>query len=361
MTTTMTKPGRLTARYIKSLVLGGDGTGAAAYCASQKWTESEVLQRIHKAAVTAMGSDIAAVQYPVGQDVASLVNPETIIGRLPQAFRLIPSDTNCITETSTATAYWGSGAGEGSSIPVSKAGFTRALLRELRCSGVSVVTRELAMISKPSAEATITRDVRDALVRKVDETFIDVTNLGSPEERPASITRNAPQFPSTGTSVASIDADLRLLLNSLYDGGSDLVNAAWVLHPRSAAFLASLRGSGGSPCYPGMGARGGVLLGLPCITSGSIARSGSPQETSLFLIDSSRVWLCDDGRMELSTSDATVVEMSDVPTGDSATGTGSSVVSMWQTESLAVKTTKWINWRAVDAASAAATLTRVNF
>lgn len=348
-------PGRLYARYGKSLVIAnGNAQAASAYCSSQRWSESAQLAEIHKATVTGMGSDISVAQHAVAQDLAAIVNPLTVIGRLA-GFRRIPSRVNCITQTAQTTAFW---VGEGGATPLSKGAFTRTQLAEQRCSAI---TKELAMTSSPSAEQAIARDLTDALVRKIDATFLDPTNAGSPENQPASITRSAPQFVSTGSAVANIDADLQLLIGSVGDGGSDLVNAVFITSPRSAAYLAALRGSGGGPCFPGMGALGGTLLGIRAITSGAVSRTGSPQETFITLIDPSRVWLCDEGRLEIATTDRGAVEMADDPSNNSATGVGSSMVSLFQTESIAVKAVKYVNWRAVTAASAAATLTRVPY
>jgi hypothetical protein len=134
-----------------------------------------------------------------------------------------------------------------------------------------------------------------------------------------------------------------------------------VMNERTAAYLSALRGSGGGPCFPRMTCRGGELLGLPALTSLSVARVGSPQETTITLLDPGRIWLTDEGRAAVSVSDKTNLEMSDVPSGDSMAPTAASMVSMFQTESIGIKATRWLNWRPVSAASAAATLTRVAY
>jgi hypothetical protein len=157
-----------------------------------------------------------------------------------------------------------------------------------------------------------------------------------------------------------VDADLRLLVNALSDGGSNLVNAAWVLHPKTGAYLGSLRGTGGSPSYPGLGVKGGTLLGLPALTTQAIGLTGSPQESFIVLVDPSRIWFVDDGAT-FRASKTTSIEMSSAPTSDSATGTGAASVSMWQVESTAILSTSYLNWKTVDNTSAAVVLTRCNF
>lgn len=356
--TPQTKPGRLTARYIRSLMLaGGDMNAAIAFASSQRWIESETVQRVLKASVSASTTDLTIGQHQIGTDLAPLVNSMSVIGRL-RGFLRVPPRVGLITQTGRTSAAF---VGEGAAVPFSSGTYSRTTLGERRVAAISMITRELAKVSSPSAEEVIARDLARAVARKTDEVFLDPLNAGSPEQQPASVTRHAPQFTSTGTAVANIDADLRLLLGSLADGGSDLQNVAFVMNPRSATYLASLRGSGGSPCFPAMGSLGGSLYGLPCITSAAVTRSGSPQETSIFAIDASRIWLVNEDRVDIAMSATVELEASDTPTNNSVTPTATTVISTFQSETMAIKAVAYVNWETVDAASAAAVLTAVNF
>jgi hypothetical protein len=78
------------------------------------------------------------------------------------------------------------------------------------------------------------------------------------------------------------------------------------------------------------------------------------------LADASRVWLVDEG-ITFRASKEVLLEMSDVTTSNSLTPTAATGVSMWQTESVALLSTSWMNWRAVSNASAAAVLTGVEY
>jgi hypothetical protein len=80
--------GRLLARYLKAVAIArGNSDGAAAYVASQRWAEAGQIERILKAGVSAMGTDQATAQHAVTQDLASLVAPLSIIGRLQASAR----------------------------------------------------------------------------------------------------------------------------------------------------------------------------------------------------------------------------------------------------------------------------------
>jgi hypothetical protein len=56
------------------------------------------------------------------------------------------------------------------------------------------------------------------------------------------------------------------------------------------------------------------------------------------------VFLADDGQVTLDASREASIEMSDAPAGAAGTGTGASLVSMYQTNSIAVRAERYINW-----------------
>jgi HK97 family phage major capsid protein len=349
-------PGRMAGRFFKALAVArGNLELAAAYAEKQRWVESGTFASIHKSGVAALGSE-ATIYYAVGQDIQALAAKTSAMRQLP-GFRRIPDNVNCVTATTGATAYFGA---EGAAAPMSALAFQRSSLTGIRINALSAVTQELAEAS--DSEMIIAADHARALAEKIDASFFDPENQGSPEVLPKSITADAPQFVSSGSAVTNVDTDLRLLVASMVNGGSNLVNAVWCMSPITGAHLGSLRGSGGSPSYPGIGALGGTLLGLPAITTAGIARAGSPSpgRSYLCLVDASRIWLVDRGITFRASTQATL-EMSDVPTGNAVTPTATSQVSMWQTDSIALLSSSHLNWKAVTNSSAAAVLTGVEY
>ena len=151
---------------------------------------------------------------------------------------------------------------------------------------------------------------------------------------------------STGSTATQIVADLRDLLQVLIDGGSDLLEAVFVVHPETAVYLASLETSG-VPAFPQMGARGGELLGLPCETSVGARSSDSPTEQLIAALDPQRILVADDQTATFSASRATTLMMDDNPTAPNT------AVSMLQTHSVAIRVNRRLNFaRASDAAVA---------
>lgn len=366
MATIERRPGRLAIRYLKSmLAANGTGVDAAAFAAAQRWTESAELVRLFEksAVVASTPTSDPGLTDPIGQDLAALVRPYSVVANL-QGFRRVPPRTAAVSQTAGATATWGDGfqAG-GKAIPASAAAFSRVTLQEKRVASFAVVTKELALSSSPDAEATIGNDLARAIGAAVDAAFLNPYVSGSPSEAPASVTSSGRLFTASAGTVDGIDADLEKLATALSDNGSDLANAVYIVNTLTAARLSRMRGSSGAPAYPGMTAKGGVLLGFPCLATTNVPRSGSPSPGASFvhMVDPSRIWLTNRDAVALSVSDVADVQMDDAATGDSSSGTATSVVSLFQTDSIAVKAVRWIGWQPVAGMSHAATLTGVEW
>lgn len=339
-------------RAIKALAMAhGDIAGALAYAEGQAWG-SEV-PRILMAATSGMttSTDGAGLVGPMGTDLLSIVRPLTIIGKL-QGLRRVPFDIQLGTTTSASGANW---VGEGKAAPLTRSTFSRiaTTIPRLKVVAIVVVTEELAKSSTPNAESTLSKDFNDACVSAADVAFIDPANSGIANVKPASVTFGAPAFASTGATLAAIDADLGKLMDSLISRGSTLHFASWVLDPMAVSFLCRLRGSGGVLAYPNLTMQGGTLLSLPVIVSGNVPNVGSPQSSSIALIDASRVWLAEDGAMAFDVSRATTLQQLDNPTQDITTPTPTTQTSMFQTNSVACRGTRFLNWQIAEAGAAA--------
>jgi hypothetical protein len=66
----------------------------------------------------------------------------------------------------------------------------------------------------------------------------------------------------------------------------------------------------------------------------------------LLLIDPTRIALAEEGG-DLRVSTQASIEMSDAPSGDSVIPTETQVVSLWQSNSIALGVLRYANWRAM--------------
>ena len=168
----------------------------------------------------------------------------------------------------------------------------------------------------------------------MDVALTDPANSGVSDTKPASLLNGLTPVSATGDT----EYDLKAVID---DFPGDLESAVWIGRPETFVSL-------NSASRPFVGARGGELLGLPCIASRHVPQPESGEV--LALIDPTGIVAGDDG-IEISLSDEAALEMLDsgleqnALTGAGATTAG--VVSLWQCDAIAIKIERRVNWNAV--------------
>jgi hypothetical protein len=251
-----------------------------------------------------------------------LVLEQSVLGRM-QGTRRIPFHTPTISQYSGATGSW---VAEGAPIPMSSFVAERFTgLDTWKCSAMSVATREL--LREPEAEEFIRADLVRACVHAVDQAFLDPSNAGTPDVKPASILNSVTET-GAGSSPQDVDDDFREMIA---DFGGNLENAYWVFSPVTGALLHSSD-------HTQIGPRGGSFYGIPAVTSRNAAAG------VVALIDASSIALATGG-IEIEASEKGTIEMQDSPTNNSVVPTQTQHVSLFQTGSVAFKVTMTANWK----------------
>jgi hypothetical protein len=99
----------------------------------------------------------------------------------------------------------------------------------------------------------------------------------------------------------------------------------------------------GQPEFPGLSMSGGRLNGIPVIVS-QYAANASGGGNLVIAVNASDIFLSDDGQVTIDASREASLQMLDNPTNNSATATPTTMVSMWQTNSVALRAERFINW-----------------
>jgi HK97 family phage major capsid protein len=267
----------------------------------------------------------------------------TLIGRI-QGWRNVPFNIRVASQTSGTTGYW---VGQGDGINVSKAATSSVSLGITKCGGISVITKELAMLSTPSAELMVRNDLARELQETLDDALIDPDNGGDTNVKPAALTYGVTPRSASGTDYAAFKADYKELVDSMITNNLGLSGAVILMSEKMALALSLMETDLGNPQFPGLGTTGGTLLGHPVFTSQLLYHSsGSPNwGETIVLLKPSEVFLADDGVASVEASDQVSVHMDNATTMTAAaTATSTSVVSMFQTDSIAVKAVRHINW-----------------
>lgn len=322
---------------IAKAVVNGDPVAAMHY-ASNRWGANSGVVNVLREAVgggSTFDEDYSALSgtRQAAAEFLEIVRPMTIVGRL-QNLRRVPPRVPVVPQVTATTAYW---VAEGSARPLSRTAFDREVMEALRIAALTVLSDELLRDASNEAESVIRRDLARACAQLLDLSFISPTNAGTVGKSPAAVTNGVTPISATGDIADDLEAAVGAF-------AGDLESAAWVMHPRVATQIGLRSGSVGAD----IGARGGNLAGLPAITS-QVCPYGSAGGL-ITLLDASGVLYVDEG-LEVKVSEHASIEMDDDPQGDTTTPSGGTMlVSMFQTDSVALMVERAVNWKALAGA-----------
>lgn len=322
---------------------------ADVYRTEKRWMDT--APDVHlalKAAVNGLDSTTStgASEWAYAQNIESefveYLRPLTLLGRI-QGWRRVPFNIRVGAMDGGATGYW---VGQGVAINQSDPTSTSISLGITKVAGLCVMTKELAMLSSPSAEMMVRNDLARALQQKADTSLLDPNSGGVANVTPQSLTYGATARQASGTDYAAFKADWKAITANFYSANIPLDGAVVIMKEELAEALSLMVTSLGNPQFPGMTPTGGRLLGREVFTSQCLDASGSPDwDNMLVLLQPREVFLADDGNASVEASDQVSIEMDNAPSSKStATATGASLVSMFQTESIAIKAVRHVNW-----------------
>ena len=347
------EPGIAWTRYCKALAQARGNNGEALMIAqhNQRWKDqTPQVERALMANVVGGDTTTAgwASELVYNQNLVSefmeFLRPQTIIGRIPNLTR-VPFNVRMAGQSSGSTAYW---VGQGKPVPVSKLGTNEVTLGIAKAAGLVVLTEELVRSSEPSAELLVRNDLTRAIVAFTDAQFVDPAVAVSANVSPASITNLVEPTVASGTAAANLRTDLQTLMSGILTNNYDPSGVVLIMTPLTAMTISLMLTSLGNPMFPGMSMFGGTLLGIPVITSMAAIPAGSPvagEGRMIILALAPEILLADDGGLTVDASREASLQMLDNPTNDVTTPTATSLVSMFQTNSVAIKITRFINWK----------------
>lgn len=339
--------------------VGWGQTPEMVYRADRRWmdTAPEVALAL-KTAVNAADSTTAtwaselAYAQNIDSEFVEFMRPMTLVGRI-QGWRNVPFNIRVASQTSGTTGYW---VGQGKGIKPSAAATSSISLGITKVAGLTAITKELAMLSSPNAELMVRNDLAREVQEQLDDALIDPDNGGETNVKPASLTYGVTPRAASGTDYAAFKADWKELSAAMITAELGLDGTVVLMSSTMAQALSLMVTSLGNPQFPGLNATGGTLLGHPVFTSSLLYHStGSPNwGETIVLLKPGEVFLADDGVANVEASDQVSIHMDDATTqSSSATSTNTSVVSMFQTDSIAVKAVRHINWTKARTAACA--------
>lgn len=343
-----TAPGVMFARLARVKALARlDGESVREKARELYGEESPVYGIVTKAAVPAGNTGnsnwagaLVGEETNVFADFVEYLRPRTILGRFGTdavpSLRRVPFRVPLIGQTTGGSAYW---VGEGKAKPLTKWDYTRTTLEPLKVANIAVVTEELLRDSSPSAEMLIRDELANALRERLDRDFIDPTKAASSGVSPASILNGVAGISSSGSTADNVRQDIQAVFGAFISANNAPETGVWIMTAVTALALSLMQNPLGQAEFPGIGMNGGTFFGLPVIVSQYVP-SGI-----VALVNASDIYNADEGGVAVDLSREASLEMADNPSHDSVTPTGStSMVSLWQTNSVGFRCERTINW-----------------
>ncbi len=292
-------------------------------------------------------------------DFVEYLRPRTILGQFGQgsvpSLNRIPFNVRINGQSSGGQAYW---VGEGAPKPLTQFDFTATELRWNKIATIAVITNELIRFSNPSAERLVRDGLAGAVIERADIDFIDPNKTAVANVSPASITNGATAIASSGSTADDVRADIQALWAPFIAARNAPRNAVYIMDSTTALALSLMQNPLGQSEFPGLTMNGGTFMGVPVVVSDYLPVTSAGG--MVVLVNASDIWLADDGQVTIDSSREASLQMLDNPTNNSATGTPTTMVSMFQTNSTAFLAERFINW-ARRRTSGVAYLTGVNW
>lgn len=281
----------------------------------------------------------------ISTDFVEFLRPQTLIGKFGQngvpALRGLPFNVNIKSQTAGGTAGW---VGQGKHKPLTKQAFDSVNLGFTKLAAITVASEELLRFSNPSAEALIRDDLAAAVKQVMDADFIGKTNAGEAGVQPASVTYGLTCANGTGDP----EADILSLWTSAINANFDLSGAVYITTPAVAMKLAGLKTVADNRRFPNVTIHGGNIDGVPLLTSSHV-------DSNLFILAfANEIWLADDGvvtidasreaSLIMDTAPQTVFDGAKAKDATAEDVAASIPVSMFQTNQVAIRAERYVNW-----------------
>lgn len=338
--------GIMFARYAMCLAAGRGNLMQSFEIAKGRYGENDDVVGVIKAAV-AGGTTTAPAwagslveNYPrfMG-DFVEFLRPATILGKFGQNgipnLRRVPFNVSIPAQTTGGDGYW---VGEGAPKPLTRFDFTSINIRWTKLAAISVLTDELVRFSNPNAETLVRDQLAAAIIARMDIDFVDPAKAAVANVSPASITNGVTAIPSTGNDADAIREDVRLVMGQYIAVNMSPSSAVWIMSSTAALSLSLMYNPLGQVEFPNISMGGGTFVGIPVIVSDHVPAG------TVIIVNASDVFLADDDVVTVDASREAALQMDDAPTNNSSTGVGAAMVSMFQTNSVALRAERYINW-----------------
>jgi len=251
-------------------------------------------------------------------------------------------------QTGAGAGYW---VGEGKAKPLTSFDYDKTSLPPLTAANILVLTKKLFKYSGVNADVHIRDQLSQALIGRIDTDFIDPAKAASAGVSPASITNGLSAPNSAGNTADDVRTDIATLMAAL---SKPIRNLVFITDTTTSIALSLMTNGLGQAEFPCVTMAGGTLMpGVPLVVSDYV-----PSVTAgslLIAVKASELLVADEGGFSIDLSEDATLQMLDNPDGSSvATVAGTApFVSMFQTNGVAFRVERDINWSAARSGAVA--------
>jgi HK97 family phage prohead protease len=343
------------ARYVRSLFMAKGNHFAAAEIAKELYKDDPRIAMHLKATVVAgstlsgtWAADLLTTDGGPFAEFLEYLRPQTLIGRIP-GLRRVQFYAPVGVQTGGGIGYW---VGEGKGKPLTALDFDKTSLAPLTAVSMIAVTKQLLKYNGANADQRLRDELAKIVGGLQDTDFIDPAKTASAGVSPASITNGLSAPNSAGNTADDVREDIKTILTALT---KPLTGLVFVTDTSTALALSLMVNSLGQREFPGVAITGGELMpGVPLIVSDYV-----PAVTAgslLIGLKAPEILVADEGGFQIDMSEDATLEMTDTPLGSSVATVAASAtlpVSMFQTNSVAFRCERDMNWARARAGSVA--------
>ena len=234
-------------RYIIAKARGG-GDRYTELMLAEKWTDTPhvkaSLELQGKAAVPSGSTTDSSwpgplAPYKLADEALTIMRSLSILGALEGKMQRAPLHARIA--RGTGTGITGGWVAAGAPISVQATAFTTIVEEHFKYGVIVPLAEELVALSSPEAEATVRRTVLGGLAAAVDNQLLLPTVTASAGVNPASILNGATERITTGSTAATIAADLASMLGSVNTPGP----YTWIMKPKTMYYISLTLGQSG--------------------------------------------------------------------------------------------------------------------
>lgn len=301
-------------------------------------------------------SQLVPAAQQMQEDFLGVLRPETLLGRIPK-LRTVPFNVAVPIGSTGGTHSW---VGEAAAAPVTSMVFTNASLTIAKTTGIVAITKELAVLSSPSAEAV----VRDEMIKGCRQ-FLDGQFVGSAAAvslvSPAGILNGISPTSTSGTDQDAFAVDINTLLGKFITNSQSVDGLVILMSTNSALTVSLMKNALGQRVYPEVtivrqaDGTNGRIAGIPVIASETVG-------TKIVGVVGTDILMADGNGITIDVSTEASVEMETTPAlgEQSPPSTQSVIKSFWQNGLIGIKVERMITWK-VARTSAVEYLTSVAY